>query len=431
MATEEKDIELKCEEVQEILSRPPHALIRWGITVFFAIIFLLFAGGCFFSYPDTVEAEITITTENPPAWIVARSSGKLKEILLKDKEEVKAGTLIAAIDNPANTDEVLLLKKELEAFAISDSSICQSRFTKHLALGNIQSAYTSFIKSLSEYQDFLMLDLYKEKEEAARRELKEYHIYISHLSNEITLNKKELALAESAYTREKTLYDKGLISAASYEEEQQSFLSSKRNTEQMMTSLSSARIQEAKLQQNIIEIQLERNQKANNLQVNLQTAYDQLQVSINDWQLAYLFIAPIDGILSYNEIWEKNQNVNAGEKIFSIVAENAGAIIGKMKLPISNSGKVKLDQRVNIRLTGYPYMEFGFLTGQVSSISLLPNEENYTATVTLPDTLQTSYNHILEFKGELSGTAEIMTDERSFTARLVSPLRYLWEKYSL
>lgn len=60
-----EDIELKSEEIQEILSRPPHALIRWGITVFFMVISFLFIGGCFFSYPDTVEAGITITTENP------------------------------------------------------------------------------------------------------------------------------------------------------------------------------------------------------------------------------------------------------------------------------------------------------------------------------------------------------------------------------
>ena len=34
-----EDKELKSEEIQEILSRPPHALIRWGITVFFMVIF--------------------------------------------------------------------------------------------------------------------------------------------------------------------------------------------------------------------------------------------------------------------------------------------------------------------------------------------------------------------------------------------------------
>jgi len=144
-----------------------------------------------------------------------------------------------------------------------------------------------------------------------------------------------------------------------------------------------------------------------------------------------LFTAPTDGILSYNEVWQKNQNITAGDKVFSVVAENSGAVIGKAKLPVSNSGKVKSGQRVNIRLTGYPYMEYGFLTGKVSSISLLSNEDSYTVTVELPDTLQTSYNHILEFQGELSGSAEVLTDERSFTARLLGPLRYLWEKYSL
>ena len=105
-------------------------------------------------------------------------------------------------------------------------------------------------------------------------------------------------------------------------------------------------------------------------------------------------------------------------------------IIGKIKLPVSGSGKVCPGQRVNISVTGYPYMEFGFLTGEVLSVSLLASEDNmYTVTVSLPQNLCTSYGKQLDFKGELSGTAEVMTDERSVTARLLSPLRYLWEKY--
>ena len=62
-------------------------------------------------------------------------------------------------------------------------------------------------------RDFLKLDLYKEKEEAARRELNEYQIYISHLHNEVNLNKEELKLALSSYSREEILYKKGLVSA--------------------------------------------------------------------------------------------------------------------------------------------------------------------------------------------------------------------------
>ena len=107
-----------------------------------------------------------------------------------------------------------------------------------------------------------------------------------------------------------------------------------------------------------------------------------------------------------------------------------GQIIGKIQLPSEGSGKVKAGQRVNISVTGYPYMEFGYLTGTVQSVSLLADEEGlYTVTVSLPQDLYTSYGKKLDFGGELTGTAQVLTDERSLTARLFSPLRYLWEKY--
>ena len=82
--------------MQEILTRPPHALVRWGITVFFVVLALFFIGGCFFKYPDVISASITITTEHPPIWMVARGSGKIKEVYHKDRDsapEKAAGIL--------------------------------------------------------------------------------------------------------------------------------------------------------------------------------------------------------------------------------------------------------------------------------------------------------------------------------------------------
>ena len=378
---DEKDIELRCEEVQEILTRPPHALIRWGITIFFGVLALLFIGGCFFKYPDIVSAEITITTEHPPVWIVARGSGKIQEVYRKDRETVKAGDIIAVLENPAITTHVLELKERITSFILTDSCICQTVFPEKPELGNIQNAYAAFIKCLTDYRNFLSINLYAQKEQATCKELQEY------------LNRRQ-------------------------------------GREQLMTSLSSARIQEAQLQQSIVEIRMERNREANTISTSLKSALNDLLVSISDWELGYLFISPAGGILSYNNIWQKNQNVNAGDKVFSIVASAPGDIIGKIKLPVSGSGKVSPGQRVNISVTGYPYMEFGFLTGEVQSVSLLASEDNmYTVTVGLPQNLYTSYGKQLDFKGELSGTAEVMTDERSVTARLLSPLRYLWKKY--
>ena len=427
---EEKDIELRCEEVQEILTRPPHALVRWGITVFFGVLALLFIGGCFFKYPDIVSAEITITTEHPPVWIVARGSGKIQEVYRKDRETIKAGDIIAVLESPAITAHVLELKERITSFILTDSCICQTVFPEKPELGNIQNAYASFIKCLTDYRNFLSIDLYAQKEQAACKELQEYQKYIRHLNKQAELDEEQVQIASATHSREKKLFDKGLISKADYEEAQQTYLNRRQGREQLMTSLSSARIQEAQLQQNIVEIRMERNREANTISTSLKSALNDLQVSISDWELGYLFTSPASGILSYNNIWQKNQNVNAGDKVFSIVASTPGDIIGKIKLPVSGSGKVCPEQRVNISVTGYPYMEFGFLTGEVLSVSLLASEDNmYTVTVGLPQNLCTSYGKQLDFKGELSGTAEVMTDERSVTARLLSPLRYLWEKY--
>mgnify|MGYP003227251528 FL=1 len=60
------------------------------------------------------------------------------------------------------------------------------------------------------------------------------------------------------------------------------------------------------------------------------------------------------------------------------------------------------------------------------SVSLLTDSDSmYTVTVSLPQDLCISYGKMLNFNGELTGTAEVMTDERSVTGRLLEPLRYL------
>ena len=427
---EEKDIELRCEEVQEILTRPPHALVRWGITAFFSVLALFFIGGCFFKYPDVVSAQITVTTEHPPVWIVARGSGKIKEVYGKDRERIEAGKIIAVLENPAETEDVLLLEEALQDFCLTDSCVHGILFPEHLALGSIQAVYATFIKSLTDYRNFLSLDLYEQKIEATRKELQEYRNYIVHLKRQAELDKEQVRIAETVHSREKKLFGEGLTAQSDYEEAKQVFLNRQQGQEQMMTSLSSAKIQEAQLQQNILEIRMERSREANSLGTALKAAYNELQVSIEDWKMTYLFISPAGGILSYNKVWQKNQNVNSGDKVFSIVASQTGDIIGKIKLPVNGSGKVKPGQRVNISVTGYPYMEFGFLTGTVVSVSLLTDSDSmYTVTVSLPQDLCTSYGKVLDFNGELTGTAEVMTDERSITGRLLEPLRYLWEKY--
>ena len=59
---EEKEIELRSEEVQEVMNRVPPAILRYGSGVLLGIVLLLLGGSAWFSYPETVVTEFTLAT---------------------------------------------------------------------------------------------------------------------------------------------------------------------------------------------------------------------------------------------------------------------------------------------------------------------------------------------------------------------------------
>ncbi len=137
-----KQVELRSEEVQEILTRIPNWMIRWGSIIVSLVIFLFFLTTWFIKYPDIIAAPITITTNTPPEKIQARATGKIEVILVKDKSVVLDKTPIVVIRNNANYKDVFLLKKIL----LEKDSQHNFDFNQFSAaqLGDVESAYSRF-----------------------------------------------------------------------------------------------------------------------------------------------------------------------------------------------------------------------------------------------------------------------------------------------
>lgn len=74
MNKEDKNIFLRSNEVQEIMSEIPGRIIRWGTTIIFIIIAVLLVGSYFFKYPDVVKAEIIVSAQKSPS--IESSSNK-------------------------------------------------------------------------------------------------------------------------------------------------------------------------------------------------------------------------------------------------------------------------------------------------------------------------------------------------------------------
>ena len=111
---EYKEIELRSEEVQEVMSHVPVWILRWGITVLFCIVIILLIGSYLFKYPDVVEAEITVSTQNPPAYVVARVAGRLEELCVENGAVVRKEAVLGMIENSAKAEDLFLLKERMK-----------------------------------------------------------------------------------------------------------------------------------------------------------------------------------------------------------------------------------------------------------------------------------------------------------------------------
>lgn len=139
------EIEVRSEEVQEILSYVPHWMIRWGNTLFFILIIMLLFISWFIKYPDVINAEVIVTTQIPPQKEFARVSGKIDTFFIENNENVIKNQPLALIENTANYTDVFLLKsiidtiniqKETFNFPIDDLPI--------LFLGDIENSFELF-----------------------------------------------------------------------------------------------------------------------------------------------------------------------------------------------------------------------------------------------------------------------------------------------
>ena len=426
-------VEIRSEEVQEILGYIPRWIIRWGITTILIVIFVLMIGTWFFKYPDVITSTIVVTTENPPADIVARASGKIQQLFVKDKQQVKKDDYIAVIDNVATHHHVFDVKSKLDQLKSHLSNFNQLNrvyFNKNYSLGEIQTFYEGFLKSYKDYFYFIKLDYHNKKINSLKEQIDRHHSLYKRLLRQKEIFEEEFKLSKKEYERNKKLLKEGYISQSEFESSRSNFLQKEYAFEGAKTSLANEKIQTSQLEQTIQDLRHQYEEQKNERQLELKQSADNLTSQIALWEHNYLLKAPINGKVSFNKFWSINQNVKAGDTVFTIVPPNReNKIIGKLVLPIQGSGKVKLKQKVNIKFDNYPHMEYGMLRGVIKSKSLVPSGNLYMVEVNLPNGLMTNYRKKLTFSQQMQGTAEIITEDIRLLERIFQPIKSLLKRH--
>jgi multidrug resistance efflux pump len=428
---DDSKIEIRSGEVQEILGGVPSGLVRYGILVFAVIFILIILFSFIFHYPDILRSKIVVTTENPPATLVARATGKIDQLFVKDKEKVEAGQMIALIENPANYMDVLQLEDLLNLLQQHFDTLNFSpdvRLSKTLQLGPIQEYYSQFLTKFEELKEFTQRNYYTLREASFREQARNARILYDRMWEQKNAVDKEYQIKLRNFERQQKLVAGEVIATTELEKAEAEMLSKKSELDGIRSDLAQKQIDISELDQKIIENEKEYHDLKVQYESALMEAFNNMKSASSDWFLTYLLRSPIDGTVSFNKFYAENQNISEGDRAFTIVPDDLGEVVGKLELPVRGSGKVKEGLNVNVKFDNYPYMEFGMVRGTVKSVSLVPEDNFYMVEVEFPNGLVTNYNHNLQMQNQLTGEAEVITENLRLIQRFFNPLKALWKE---
>lgn len=421
------DFQLRSEEVQEILTRVPNWTIRWGTVFIFTTLLILFYISWFVKYPDIVSTEILITTSIPPEKLIARTSGKIEAILVQDKTMVQENTPLAIIQNTANYKDVFLLKSIIETY--SEGNKFNFEKLKNAQLGDIESTYALFHSAYIANELNQNLQPFEVEGNAQNSEKNEIRERLKLLKQQKDINESELNLQKKDVNRNEILFNKGVISAQDFENKKLVYLQAQKSYKSLLSSISQLKSSLIDNSKNSKGTKINKTKEEVNLESSKLQSFYQLKKVIKDWELNYVLKSSVTGKVSFLQIWAKNQTITVGENVFSIIPKVWMEYVGKLKAPALNSGKIKVAQDVNIRLTNFPDSQFGMLKGKIKNISLTPDKDgNILIDVALSKKLETSYHKNIPFQQEMKGSAEIITEDLRLIERLLYQFRTVFKR---
>ena len=377
--------------------------------------------------------------QNLPAGVVAKAAGRIDTLFAVEKQTVEKGEMLAYIENPALLQDVIKLKRYLSDFSM-DSVRQQATTLQNLSapitgleVGDLQSVCNAFQKALNDYAWFLQAGYHNKKTEVIEKQMDTQKRMLQKTKNQLNLAKKQLESARNTFAMDSTLFLKNILAPAEFEAAKTAFFQSQQACENVNMSMDNQQISIFQSEQSLVDLQQQRIEQETTLQLALTLAYDQLSTQLKTWEQTYLLVAPTAGKVSFTTYWQKNQNIHVGEVLVTIVPAEKTSIIGKIHLPPQGAGKVKAGQDVNVKLDNFPYMEYGMIRVKINRISLVPIDDGngkkaYILEVEFPETLTTNYGKALVFSQEMTGTAEIITEDLRLIDRFIQPLKAVIKK---
>ncbi len=419
------NIEDKSYFFQDVLEKTPAWIIRWGNTVFFIIFSILLLGLWWIEYPDVIVSEVKILTENPSIDVYSQNSGQIVHILKEDKTAVKKGDWVLILNNSADYKSILSLMELTEKLEGGDfwEQMEGIQLNDQLRLGDLNDEYLNLFRNISEYQLFRKLNPQFEQIGINKNRSKNLDKILLNLERQKELLEQEQVLLKADLERMRQLFKDDAVAKVEVEKKEMEWLARKSQVEELNSATLNARLQKQVINKENSSLAIEQSDQYLQLRNNILSSYNRLLFLLKEWEQQYVLAAPVDGLLNMYDIRSQRQFLTQEQHVFTISPTGQQTYYAWVKMPVANSGKVRVGQEVLIKLANYPYQEFGTLNGRVLSITSVPKDGSYLLKVALPRQLRTSAELTLEAKQELIGVAEVITDKLSLLSRMFNFLK--------
>jgi multidrug resistance efflux pump len=424
---EQKPEIIYSEPVQEIMGNPPRKIVRWGTTIIFIVMVLFIFFAWIIRYPDTIPGPVEITTSNPPVPLVSKITGHIQYLYVHERDRVSTGQLVGVMETAASIKEINKLRKIIDTIS-NPEKLVRKDIPVLSDLGELQSSYAGFMKTLADLDNYDKNDFYGKKIKSTVAEINALREYINRLVVKERLYSQNQKLEARKYSRDSSLFATSVIPQSQLEDSHQSLIRINIDLQQARLDHAAKSIEMTEKQQMLNDYIVNRDEEREKLVALLFESFLNLKAQVNIWENNYLLVSPINGIVTFTKFWSINQSVKKDEAVINIVPVDPGDFIGRITLKMQRSGKVKRGQAVNIKLSGYPYLDYGMVRGVVKSISMVPSGDSYIVEIALPDGLKTLYGKKLDFTQNMQGTAEIITDNLRLIQKIINPFRYLISK---
>ena len=423
------NIEIRSEQVQEILSRVPNWMVRWGITVIFGIIILFLFLAWLIKYPDVIAGTATLTTTSPPIKLVVKSAGEIQDLKLKDNSTVQGNQLIASIRSTLSGEANTFLRSEIPLIRKAFESNTLERFTVRNTLhvfGEMQSDYNALTTAIKNYAYLLNENNTSFNISNTSKQIENQKSLYNLTSKQLQNTARLIQNAENKFKSDKVLFEKGVISQSDYYEREKTYETALNEIQSLEKNKIQIAITITDLEKILNDLKFNFEQQKKTLLLEIETNLSSIENALATWNRTYQLISPIKGRISYLQQVAENQFIEQGKELFAVIPENQD-FIAHLKIPKSGYGKVKSGQKVMLKLDNFPSHEYGQLVGKVQSISLIPNEDNYLVKVKLDNGLSSTYKKELKYTPEMTGTAEVITEDLRITDRIFNKLREVFE----